>query len=714
MQGAEKTQTPTAHKTLPISPQTSEGDIIQISPLAKEEGSSYYKLPPCGPPRKSDASIIKFVSDAVTYRTQPPVDPDPKQAEAYSRLVRAISRKEDPSLLRTILIALRVSGNTLHLLSGNPAKHAQLLHNIIQFNPFDPGRLRLSEQAALDEANRPFHDFSIADAFFHLMLALVSANSVFLVTSMTSLWKLLAGLSRTSLSDSSKEHRTQRIHATIAAMTMLCPKGKNEIVTIIMTNFPFKTRPKHQLVWCYRQSLEVAEYVPAMNELLLRFMIEKCLEMDVEIKVLSGGKVVREENDGALSLDQIMMDSVTHTNRRQDDNVYDMIEKLDALLLLTFQFVEAKGAGSIGGLRSLYECCMASFESAILITHQSKFVQFLIFYICGLESQLLEGNMQQHATLNHDFAADLIKITFDPYRSTVVRQSAACYLASFVSRAKFVEADTAIESVCALLKWANAYIASVQENGLTTSADVWDQCIDIHSLFYTICQAAFYIMCFRGPEVMKFYRSVTKTITTSTPGHFNDLQLHHIDIGPSRWQHLCGHSLQPMMYCAESVRCEFLKFASAFGLLNRVAVAKLSAAYLPHNKEAFNAAGGAVATSCVHGLSLNKAVNPLKSFFPFDPLLLELSHTYVKPFYRKWSEECTELLEKPVANQVNEDDNEESVNEQDDKEVWGEGEDDNELEVMDSFVGIVNSPHDETTEVLKRNRGHSIDSAGSW
>ena len=32
-----------------------------------------------------------------------------------------------------------------------------------------------------------------------------------------------------------------------------------------------------------------------------------------------------------------------------------------------------------------------------------------------------------------------------------------------------------------------------------------EQC-EMHSLFYTVCQAAFYVMCFRGKEALQYYR----------------------------------------------------------------------------------------------------------------------------------------------------------------------------------------------------------------
>ena len=45
------------------------------------------------------------------------------------------------------------------------------------------------------------------------------------------------------------------------------------------------------------QCLAILQYIPDMLEEILRLLIEKCLEIDVEIKVEKGGGVSLEERD---------------------------------------------------------------------------------------------------------------------------------------------------------------------------------------------------------------------------------------------------------------------------------------------------------------------------------------------------------------------------------------------------------------------------------
>ena len=63
-------------------------------------------------------------------------------------------------------------------------------------------------------------------------------------------------------------------------------------------------------MWCYQQCFELTEYIPDMQSQLLHFVIDKCLEMDVEIYILDGGEVAlengnsKDENVFMLEMDE--------------------------------------------------------------------------------------------------------------------------------------------------------------------------------------------------------------------------------------------------------------------------------------------------------------------------------------------------------------------------------------------------------------------------
>jgi len=200
-------------------------------------------------------------------------------------------------------------------------------------------------------------------------------------------------------------------------------------------------------------------------------------------------------------------------------------------------------------------------------------------------------------------------------------------------------------------------------------------------------------MCFRGADAVGYYRAaVNHRDEARREGNeggedededeeeppFADPET--VDISPARWERLCSHHLQPLRYCLESVRGEFLNVARVFkllspGLLDTLAVedVKWSSATAAGGGTDRSAAlvsktpvknsyrmkpgrrksrGSVIRTAATIEKSktmkkpvkkkgggvggLGKGSNPLDSFFPFDPYLLRRSHDFIDPYYRDW------------------------------------------------------------------------------
>jgi RNA polymerase I-specific transcription initiation factor RRN3 len=706
--------------------------------------ANQFTLPPCPQFERQEFQPVEtFVVNAIAAKDS---------SKEYRVMLDSIRKPKDPPTLCKVLLALR--GNTLHQLTGNPKSHAQLLHWLFRLDPF------------LKEKHDKLPDlYSLADAHFHLLLALVSANTVFLQSGMTALWRLL-----TTNAQEAPAERTSRIHAALATMLRLVPKGNSELFPIIASSFPFRTRPKPELEWYSRQCLTALQYVPTLHAQMLEMLLDKCLEMDVEIKIGNGGQVSIDESNHSLDnaeeeMFELELDNDTTRKPMEQDKVEEkvdeMADKLDSLMTIVLEHIQAHSAKH--GAHSIYRMVSPVFDSSILTTHRSKFVQFVILFICGLEHNQLAENKPPHAPvaqLDREFAAKLIDIVLDPYRATVTRQSGACYLASFISRAKFVSPETSCETIAALLKWAEAYM---QSDYSTRASDLREQC-DLHSLFYTVCQAAFYIMCFRGAESIRYYRSAIKS-------HERQQQLpneddgcsyadpEHVDISPQRWASVCGHPLQPLRFCLESVRGEFLHVAHVFrllppDLLKRLNVddSKMSSRTKRRKPVAITTAATLAKRRMKGGVGgIGQGSNPLDSFFPYDPYLLSHSHQFVEPFYKNWEgsvEDDDEMTDYDDGDQVADDSSVE-----DDTSALGdsdEADDDDQNDAaahmpqsVDSYLKpmsyISNATIESTStkssfqpgtpdevarkkqeqrqawsETLKRTRAASIESNGSW
>mmetsp|Transcript_98026 Transcript_98026/g.147032 ORF Transcript_98026/g.147032 Transcript_98026/m.147032 type:complete len:284 (+) Transcript_98026:3-854(+) len=160
----------------------------------------------------------------------------------------------------------------------------------------------------------------------------------------------------------------------------------------------------------------------------------------------------------------------------------------------------------------------------------------------------------------------------------------------------------------------------------------------------------------------------------------------HIDLGSKRWTYLCSHPLQPLRFCLESVRSEFLHLAHAFnlieernfdslvkdakrmstGLVNKRAASSIMTAATLEKRRQNGGVGG-----------LGQGSNPLKSFFPFDPLLLSQSHEFIEPFYKHWQGPVEE--EDVLVIDDGGDEDEDGAFEMDDDEEDGDKDEDEDL-----------------------------------
>ncbi|CAM9591327.1 unnamed protein product, partial [Phaeothamnion confervicola] len=348
--------------------------------------------------------------------------------------------------------------------------------------------------------------------------------------------------------------------------------------------------------------------------------------------------------------------------------------------------------GNTVALGRLFRAMSAIFEEQILMTHRSKFVQYVMFYICGQVPQLSQL-----------FVRRLLEIALDRSVAGVTRQSALAYAAGFVSRGAFVPSEVVSEALSTLLDHVAAYAddhdtaaAAADAAGGLDGASPWRPAGgshflrrksstpgraaaagsafgaaaaaraalvaggpatpgapalaralsagtpqpgtegfagEDHLLFYSMCQAAFYIMCFRAGDAL--------------------------DVCAPRaaaWERVLASSLQPLRHCLDSVRREFARLCC---LLMGSALPPPMVAHLREvSAEAAGggrcgAGGGAIPVVVQPGAALGlgagvgggamtkvgglgRGSNPLDSFFPFDPYLLKRSHAFVVKLYNHW------------------------------------------------------------------------------
>lgn len=406
----------------------------------------------------------------------------------------------------------------------------------------------------------------------------------------------------------------------------------------------------------------------------------------------------------------------------ESEEITDIAERLDNLMNILCQRIQkqttfssesvSEALTAVVNARRLYRHLDDIFDKKVRTTHRSKFVPFIFFVLFGREADALEavgklmadrkndspstvaGNVDiplddkssevkdvisasinQTDFLYRGFCAKLIDLFYNPVDpGELPSQTVVCCLASFVSRATYVCPETVCESVAAILQWIEAYIEAHTESQDTPSSirrqssgsGSTQKQRDIHALFYTACQSAFYVMCFRGAEALHYYQTAWR--------HRDDPESQFaspesVNLESKRWKAIVKHPLQPLRNCLESVRVEFLHVAEDLDLFversdddsseSREAEAKqflqhlwsvnnqgktcLKKSKMTTPKRRRSSVIKTAATQEKKRLDggvggLGKGSNPLDSYFPFDPYLLKCSHKYVESYYRNWDD----------------------------------------------------------------------------
>ena len=222
-----------------------------------------------------------------------------------------------------------------------------------------------------------------------------------------------------------------------------------------------------------------------IQERILDLIISKCLEIDVEIVIEDSGEVkIEEENHGDINDVIFSTDNDANANNQISQRVYnegsqfiptevaEMAEKLDTVLCLLIDFIrkeiEIQDIVDSDGLplpnnnnnnnnnhnnsnnnnkneknknninysqnekaERLSVQLMRIFEEKILMTHRSKFVQFVLFYFAS-----------RVPSFGSKFGTRLVKLFSDESAAHTKRQSAILYLASYSVRANFLNIST--------------------------------------------------------------------------------------------------------------------------------------------------------------------------------------------------------------------------------------------------------------------------------
>ncbi|KAG5134449.1 hypothetical protein JHK82_025637 [Glycine max] len=435
----------------------------------------------------------------------------------------------------------------------------------------------------------------IMDALLELIISLAVSNGKYidwclemLVKNFVPPFYLLDSLRQENGIDR-KNKVLSRVHAALKEIADLVPLAPLRLSPIVIQKMPSVFSKETEIVMYVENMLrlESGALGETVGSTMLPALVDRLLELDVEI---GWDGILQEDAKGIFEME---LEDVTEFTD-EDENCDSMlssellnrknlqgnlvVEKLDSLMVLAFLHLES--CQNSGRLAEVFNTLLASFQRTVLNAYKSKFTQFVMFYACALDP---EGCGVKFAMV----LADMFGGDANP---PITRMSAVAYLASYLTRAKFLSAALVTSIIQSLVDWCYAY-CKFRDFDMNPRA---------HQVFYSGCQAIMYIMCFRMRSLMDVPRL--------------KLQLLNMPM-----EAILKHKLSPLKVCLPTVVVEFLRQAKAAQL--------------------FMASESFVFDDMLES-DLSKAfggMDRLDMFFPFDPCLLKRSESYIRPHFVRWS-----------------------------------------------------------------------------
>lgn len=282
---------------------------------------------------------------------------------------------------------------------------------------------------------------------------------------------------------------------------------------------------------------------------------------------------------------------------------HPLAETLDIGLNLLFTYIQKELESMDGNAlkkNEFFTIFMRIFETDILPTHNSHHVQFIIFYLCHFENTFLEIFLDKLWFNARDFNL-----------ASALRQASVGYLASILARGRFISFLLLRDILSQLCDWTHQYIQR--------SDSVSNNSLKAHTVFYSICQAIFYIIAFRSRDLTSDKKGLL---------YLQSLQLSSI---------ITSH-LNPLRVCLPAIATTFAGVTRAYQLaychtvLERNARRKLATVYSNDSQ---------TPDEC------------LETFFPFDPFLLKKSGSQIEKLYLQYQADDYQHHDEAPCHQLN-------------------------------------------------------------
>jgi RNA polymerase I-specific transcription initiation factor RRN3 len=234
-----------------------------------------------------------------------------------------------------------------------------------------------------------------ATKFTTFLCHLVSANGCFVEAALGVLVQHM--LPREGALD--VEFVSDIVHDANFQILRIFPASSGCLSRLLQDNFPHKRLSAATHATYLRNVLRIVTCAPALQNDVLRCVVGKCIQLDVDIKMDDLGEDEEEEDEVVpFQMDEMEDTAAGGDSKHEKSAAETETEKLDEMMDLLFAFIKRQCSDrSEAGRKqaeNIFKILMRIFHSMILTTHNSKFVQYLMFFICSLNPEFTDAFLQ--------------------------------------------------------------------------------------------------------------------------------------------------------------------------------------------------------------------------------------------------------------------------------------------------------------------------------
>ena len=430
----------------------------------------------------------------------------------------------------------------------------------------------------------------------------------------------------------------KRAHAALRYLLRLIPSASGVLSSILTSLFPHSSDSKRAHVAYVQNLLKVIEYAPELQADALSLIIERLVKIDVQVQVdledladdvgdgvvqdipnLKSGPSQDLDEEDESEADTDSSDEEIDPDAQRAKDITTNVEKLDCVLDILFTYYEPQFSGtSVRARDTALDMLFSQFTTIILPTYRSRHTQFLLFHFAQTSPALVDN-----------FVGACVHFAFDKGRPTIMRQSAAAYLASFVARGIRVPSQIVRDVFDYIGGQLTIYRAEYEPS--CRGPD-----LRRYSNYYSLLQALLYIFCFRWRDLEAGPEEQADDDDIPLGDDFAHVWIPGIK--ETLAQNIFS-KLNPLKVCSPAIVHEFAKIANHLGII-----------YVFHlietNKRLrLSQFSGPVGRDLTFGIPeretalsgrKDESYQQLDEYFPFDPYHLPRSKRWVEGDYRDW------------------------------------------------------------------------------